>query len=429
MKTKLTRFFIPVADWTAEGLKAALAKNAFKEIETSAEASSAGFVLYDDLLGTDFVNARENDILPGRHHVLRFGIRLDQRKPGAMLIKKFYQQLLAEHKQSWEKTVPAQGALVGGVQDKPIQEYKISKARKKEIKEQAKLKAMAVTPPTPSMANVVWDLKTGIVYLFSTQATFKRITPALLQRLVNQPVIELDAPTLMQAMGYDLPAEPVAMEFLTDCWKLATGGKKDDEPMSFRGGEAMLDVIGSVRLEQRKDGNVEKLAAGTKGDLGDLAEIRLALEDGRKIVAETMELTDGDGRVFEVGVNGSSFGLGLKLPKVERTKDDDPDAIFYDEIGNVGQATDFFDELFGRFLAEKYEQAKWAQGQDLEQVFEGDIARAYSIMQAFEGEDLTAGLNVVAAMPDWAAPEDESESIPMADLPATEDEPEAEMVQ
>jgi len=149
--TSFTRFQIPEA--VAPGLYAdainRLKKFAFRDIDESAEERSFGWVSMENML-----DSRWSAAPPEKGEYLAFTMRLDTRRVAPAVFKKHLQIALlradAEAKEQGRKG--------------------ISRERKKELKEQVRLKLMARALPVPAVFDVVWNTTTSVVYLATTNS-------------------------------------------------------------------------------------------------------------------------------------------------------------------------------------------------------------------------------------------------------------------
>lgn len=322
----------------------ALRKQPFAEIEGSFEMNSVGFVLYDDMLSTDFTL---ESLFPADHSFLRFGLRIDQRKINGRIFRKRLEERLRKDREEWEKANAVQKSLFDGGQDKP-QEYRLSNDRKREIREQVKLEIAAKTLPEPELANVVINLKTGEALLFSTKAAFRKAAITMFQYITSELAVEMSPPELLQLMGYELPEKPVGSAFLTWLWGYVE--RRKEEFLSLNGEEVAVNVVGAVKLEQSVDGTTESLTAA--GPLEKIEEIEIALRRGRQIVQATLEFELPSGEFYLLTVKSGEFTFALKTPKLDRSDKEDPNGLFFEELYLVKQALAYFDELFARYLAQ-----------------------------------------------------------------------------
>jgi DNA recombination-dependent growth factor C len=131
-----------------------LKRNAFMDIDDTADERSFGWVCFDDMLDTQWATAP-----PEKGHYLTFGLRLDTRRMSAAVVKKHFQIALNQEMDR----IREQGKKF------------VSRDRKKELKEQVTLRLRARTLPVPAQFDVVWNIQDNIVYLASTQSKLRSL--------------------------------------------------------------------------------------------------------------------------------------------------------------------------------------------------------------------------------------------------------------
>jgi DNA recombination-dependent growth factor C len=126
-----------------------LRQHAFVEIEETADERSFGWVCFDDYLDSAWRTAP-----PEKAHYFAWSLRLDTRRIPPAVLKKHTELAIRQYKASIED------------EDKKF----VSKAKKKEIKENVVLRLRARTPPIPAVFEVVWDTRSQAVLFGSTNA-------------------------------------------------------------------------------------------------------------------------------------------------------------------------------------------------------------------------------------------------------------------
>ncbi|SKA63356.1 recombination-associated protein RdgC [Desulfobaculum bizertense] len=131
-----------------------LRKHAFLDIDDTADERSFGWVSIDDMLDTRFEMAP-----PEKGEYITFALRLDTRRISAAVLKKHVaiamNQELAKARELGRKSV--------------------SRERKKEVREQVQLKLRARSLPVPAQFDVVWNIRTNMIYLASTQPKMRSL--------------------------------------------------------------------------------------------------------------------------------------------------------------------------------------------------------------------------------------------------------------
>ena len=144
----ITRFKV-LADESPDGssIQDALLGNAFRPIDDTADEVSMGWTSYENMEDMEWSEAP-----PDKGPYAFFCLRRDTRKVAPALLKKKVNEALAEELENFQ----AEGY------------HAVPRDRKKEIKEQVKLRLLAQTHPVPETHDVCWNLRDGTVYLAST---------------------------------------------------------------------------------------------------------------------------------------------------------------------------------------------------------------------------------------------------------------------
>uniref|UniRef100_B8DP41 Uncharacterized protein n=1 Tax=Nitratidesulfovibrio vulgaris (strain DSM 19637 / Miyazaki F) TaxID=883 RepID=B8DP41_NITV9 len=121
----------------------------FRDIDNTSDERSWGWVCFDDMLDTAWRTAP-----PEKGGYIAFSLRQDTRRIPAAVLKKHLSLALREE----EARNKEQGKKF------------ISRERKKELKEQTRLRLMSRFLPIPAEFNVLWAIDTGIIYFASTQS-------------------------------------------------------------------------------------------------------------------------------------------------------------------------------------------------------------------------------------------------------------------
>ena len=144
-----TRYRItePVPDTLWAEVADRLKKNAFRDIDGTADERSFGWVSFEDMLDPFWREAP-----PQKGAYVAFALRLDTRRVPPAVYKKHFLLALREE----ERKAQEAGRKF------------VSRERKKELREQVKLKLMARTLPIPATFEVVWNTQAGVIWLGST---------------------------------------------------------------------------------------------------------------------------------------------------------------------------------------------------------------------------------------------------------------------
>ncbi|WP_461210663.1 hypothetical protein [Desulfocurvus sp. DL9XJH121] len=131
-----------------------LKRNAFQDIDHTADERSFGWVSFDDMLDPAFRVAP-----PEKGEFLTFALRLDTRRISAAVLKKHFTLAMNDEMERMEKD------------GKKF----VSRDRKRELKDQTKLRIMARTLPIPAVFDVVWNTRSGVIYLASVQSKLRSL--------------------------------------------------------------------------------------------------------------------------------------------------------------------------------------------------------------------------------------------------------------
>lgn len=126
-----------------------LIKHAFKDIDHNADERSWGWVCFDNMLDPDWRTAP-----PEKAAYFAFSLRLDTRRIPPAVFKKHFALAVAEE----ERANKEQGRNF------------VSRDRKKELREQVRLKLLARMLPIPATFDIAWNIEKNLIYFDSTSA-------------------------------------------------------------------------------------------------------------------------------------------------------------------------------------------------------------------------------------------------------------------
>jgi len=126
-----------------------LKRNAFRDIDGSAEERSFGWVSFDNMLDPEFALCP-----PEMGPYLTFTLRLDTRRIPPAVLKKHVAVAMNQTMQAMRE------------QGKKF----LAKEQKAEIRDQVELRLRARTLPIPACFDVIWDTNRQRVYIASTQS-------------------------------------------------------------------------------------------------------------------------------------------------------------------------------------------------------------------------------------------------------------------
>lgn len=271
---------------TAEGLK----RGAFRPIDAlKREELAFGCVNIADILDTSWATSP-----PEKGEWMCFALRVDKRTvPGAVLKKCYAEALKAEQEAQERKTV--------------------SRARKKELREQVKARLSANIEPAPNVVDVAVNMNTGQVLASS-------VAKGLLEHLETVFVSSFGV-KLERKHPADVPSQGLRAVY-------------DDMPrVEYAGHTYTLADAGHVTLCGSGDSGSVTVAVKN-----DRASADAGLASGLSIVKlkATME-RDGESdfnwtfTLISTSDGGLAFS-GLKTPSVKSDDKDDPDAVLLEKL-------------------------------------------------------------------------------------------------
>jgi hypothetical protein len=345
-----------------------LSGKGFQSIENSAEESSEGWVQVDR--PDDAAFEAPSDFW--RDNYLVFSLRRDQRRIPAAVLK--------------SHTGRDEGAFLA--QHPNLR--RAPKRKREEIKEQVQLRLLTRCLPVPSMVDVVWDQKNGILTLFSLggkaierfeeffRKTFEGLSPVIIHPFARARML-LEG-SLLEALEKSNQANSDAVTALIRdnqwlgwdfmLWLLQRGitGEGDfsvSRPGHFGTGERFSAWIDDriQLLGGGEEGGVQKVSVS--GSQDSYLEAISALKGGKRITSATVCM-EKDDNLWKLTLKGETFGLAsFKCPQVRIEKDatvdqmSEREAAFYERMYLLEQGLQLFDSLFSVFLRERLSDG-WA---------------------------------------------------------------------
>ncbi|MFZ4855343.1 MAG: recombination-associated protein RdgC [Desulfuromonadaceae bacterium] len=343
-----------------------LSGHVFQSIENSTEESSEGWVLVDKPDNASFDVPSEF----WRDNYIVFSLRRDQRKIPAAVLK--------SHTGREEGLFLAQNPNL----------RRTPKHKRDEIKEQVQLRLMTRCLPVPSTVDVVWDMKSGVLTLFSLgtkvidrfedifRKTFEGFSPVIIhpfaraRKLLNGQL--LDALEATNQSGSDAVVALIrdnqwlGWEFML--WLLQRGINGEGEfsvccPGHISEGEPFTAWIDD-RIQFQgggEEGGIQKVTVS--GSQDSYLEAISALKGGKRITSATICI-EKDENPWKVTLKGDTFGFAsFKCPQVRVEKDatvdqmSEREAVFYERMFLLDQGIQLFDSLFTLFLKERLSEA------------------------------------------------------------------------
>lgn len=343
-----------------------LAGRAFHSIENSSDELSEGWTQVDHPDDAAFQ-------VPSafwRDHYLLFSLRRDQRRIPAAVLK--------------SHTAREEGAFLA--QHPNLR--RTPKDKRAEIKEQVQLRLLARCLPVPATVDVVWDLKSGVLTLFSLgskvverfedifRKSFEGLHPLaihpfararrllegeLLERLEKANQANSDSAVALirdnQWLGWDF------MLWLLQRGLNGEGDFRVCRPGHFGAGEGFTAWIDDRILLQGggEEGGIQKVSVS--GSQDSYLEAISAIRGGKKITSATICM-EQDENLWKLTLKGETFGFAsFKCPQVRIERDStveemsEREAAFFERVYLLEQGIQLFDSLFVTFLEERLTEA------------------------------------------------------------------------
>ncbi|HEX9078717.1 MAG TPA: recombination-associated protein RdgC [Desulfuromonadaceae bacterium] len=357
-----------------------LADRGFQSIENSSEELSEGWVQVDHPDNAGF----EAPSVFWRDNYLVFSLRRDQRKIPAAVLK--------SHTGREEASFLAQHPNL----------RRAPKKKREEIKEQVQVRLLSRCLPVPSTVDVVWDLKNGVLTLFSLggkalerfeeafRKTFEGLSPVIIHPFARarglvegQLVDKLEAAN--QAGSDAVTAlirdnQWLGWDFML--WLLQRGVNGEGEfpvcrPGHFAAGERFSAWIDDrIQLQGGgEEGGIQKVSVS--GSQDSYLEAISALKSGKRITSATICM-EKDENPWKLTLKGETFGFAsFKSPQIRIERDatvdemSEREAAFYERMYLLEQGVQLFDSLFTAFLKERLGDAWGGRMQAIQAWLEG----------------------------------------------------------
>lgn len=288
----------------------AIAHAAFEDIDELPHIEkSTGTVVFEDYRSTNF---DPGNVEFGEYVV--FSIRIDERKiPGAALNKQVEDAIdkeMAEAKKEGKNF--------------------ISRDRKREIKEQVKLRLRAHTVPTPKVADVWWNTKTNLLFLTDKSKGFVEALDDVFRtafgtRFVIEPL----------TLGLDEENNMVGHDFLTAIWNAngTTFSHGEDSAHAF-----ISDNITAADAQ-------ETIKVSEVGSNAEFDDIKRAVEDGKFIIGAQLTISYDD-TDYEIDVDSALTPiLKVSVPAVTHLEPEEIDGAMLTQIDRVETAFGLLNSL------------------------------------------------------------------------------------
>lgn len=270
---------------------------AFRSIDNiDSEAKAWGWTSIEDMLDTAWERS-----VPEKGEFLCFALRIDTRKvPGPVLQK--HLALAIREEQECRR---AEGDT-----------DPISKVRKKELKEQVSARLLAKIEPVPATVDVAFDTRSGCFYLGTTSASLCELFRAYAEQSFGPE---------LQSLWPEVDDVPVLLKSLY----------QQSRDVPYDGHTYALAEAGQLTLLRAGAEDAAEVTVKNEAD-----SARTGLEAGLVVtkLKLRMERIGDESLVWEFTLNAEARFLGLKTPKVEKSDEDDPDAVLLEKLYLIQQA-------------------------------------------------------------------------------------------
>lgn len=252
-----------------------------------------------------------------------FSIRIDERKlPGAAL-RRMVEDAIDDEKEK--------SKLEG-------RDF-VSRDRKREIVEQIKLKMLSRTVPTPSVADVWWNTKSGMLFLTDRSKAMKEALDDLFVGAFGT-VYKLEELEL----GLTAEREMIGKYFLTWLWK------KGSQIISYHGANGLAFIDDKVHAADAQEVLKAEKVKGKESDFEDIK--RAVAEDGKEIIRALIRIEYQE-REYEIETDYNLTPiLSLSVPTVTHHDEESFDGAMLSQIGNIEEAFGLFTKLLFNFELE-----------------------------------------------------------------------------
>ena len=346
-----------------------LAARGFQSIEDSAEELSEGWCHVDAPDKSEFEAPTDF----WRDNYLFFSLRRDQRKIPAAVLKSHSGRgeaaFLTEHPNF----------------------RRVPKQKREAIKEQVQLQLLGRCLPVPTVVDVVWDLKRGVLSLFTLslktmerfedifRKTFEGLHPIIIHPFARARML-LEGQFLDKLDAANQAGSDTVTALISDnkwlgwdfmLWLLQRGLTGEGQFSVCCAGHFALKENFSAWIDDRiqieggsEDGGIQKVSVS--GSQDSYLEAISALKSGKRITNATVCM-EKDENLWKLTLKGETFGFAsCKCPQVKIERDSTTDdrsereSVFYERMFLLEQGVQLFDSLFSSFLKERLSDS-WSE--------------------------------------------------------------------
>lgn len=340
-------------------LSSSLAKRCFNDIEQSAEELSEGWTRTDNPDDADFATPASC----WRDRYLFFSYRRDQRRIPSALFKSHT------------------GRAIGEYLAKRPELQRPPKQEREALAERVKLSLLSRTLPVPATVDLVWQLDSGILTLFSTSSktierveelfskSFEHLRPQLIYPYSRARMV-LDEAGNERLSAASQSASDAALdeirgnrwlgeEFLL--WLLHGGLNGETYQICVAGHLGTADPFSAwiddrIQLQGGGEAGIQKVSVSGSQDR--FVEALSALKSGKSISSATIHL-EKDDLQWRFTLNAEMFTFGsFKCPTVKIERDgveeiSEREAAFYERMYLLESGLQMFDSLLLMFLHQR----------------------------------------------------------------------------
>ena len=232
----------------------------------------------------------------------------------------------------------------------------ISGKRKKDIKESAKQSLLSKVLPTTQVYDMVWNYITGHVLFTNTSTklcdefqelffnTFDLRLNIIELSIVGSVILSANKKSEEVVENFKYLEMP-GSDFLTWLWYKYRKDKNE-----FKIGKNKVRLLFDNRVVLSDEDTESPQIVTCVGDSQSMNEIQTALDDNKIIIQAKLILTAMSGDYFYF-VDSFYFDFkSIKTPKIQKSKNDDPDAMFYEKIYLIEEAIDILNKIYGEFV-------------------------------------------------------------------------------
>ncbi len=338
-----------------------LAENRFEPVDTTPDPESSGWVRFDEHANSEFSSLAAFNF----EDYCVFTLRRDVRKVPAALVKNLVEKECGE----WLRERPKL--------------HKVPLSRKREIRENVHAALLARSLPEPSLYDVLWDLKAGVV-------TVANISAKVLDFVEDEFSATFDGLSLVpihpirraerllteeQRRGLDrlnqAPARDVLQQMKKNRWlgweflqwlmyRSAEGSSEyrvAREGVAEKGDQFIAFVHDRFVLTEEHEEGTRK--SSITGPQKDFSEARKAIQSGKNITEATIHL-EKDMFKWKLSLKGDIFAFAsFSCPpvKIERDGTADPsmerDAVFFERMALLETGIQLFESLLSSYLDDR----------------------------------------------------------------------------